>query len=75
MTCSADAGGAGSSGRAKAVGGFACGLLAAWAVASAPSPVIAAGQVGGFLRLHHGHCAIPIIFLFIERKFVEPDDR
>ncbi|KAF6994769.1 hypothetical protein CFC21_011388 [Triticum aestivum] len=44
VTCLADAGGAGSGGRAKAVGGFACGLLAAWAVASAPSPVIAAGQ-------------------------------
>ncbi|XP_047093445.1 thylakoid lumenal 17.4 kDa protein, chloroplastic-like [Lolium rigidum] len=42
VTCLADAGGTGS--RAKAAGGFACGLLAAWAVASAPGPVIAAGQ-------------------------------
>ncbi|KAL6883533.1 hypothetical protein ACP4OV_010947 [Aristida adscensionis] len=31
-------------GRGKAVGGVACGVLAAWAVASASSPVIAASQ-------------------------------
>ncbi|KAM0892398.1 hypothetical protein ACQ4PT_025792 [Festuca glaucescens] len=42
VTCLADSGGTRS--RAKAAGGFACGLLAAWAVASAPGPVIAAGQ-------------------------------
>lgn len=33
-------------GERKAVGGLACGVLAAWAVASSSSPVIAASQVG-----------------------------
>jgi hypothetical protein len=64
VTCLADAGGTGS--RGKAAGGFACGLLAAWAVASAPSPVIAAGQVGGSLRLH-GHCVIVITLSIVSR--------
>jgi hypothetical protein len=58
MACSAaDAGGSGGSGSAepgwllatrKNAGRVACGVLAAWSVASASNPVIAASQVGRF---------------------------
>jgi hypothetical protein len=33
----------------KNTGHVACGMLAAWAIASTSNPVIAASQVGGFL--------------------------
>jgi hypothetical protein len=47
VACSAaDAGGNTEPAWAKGAGRLACGVLAAWAVASASNPVIAASQVG-----------------------------
>jgi hypothetical protein len=47
VACSAaDAGGSTGPAWAKGAGRLACGVLAAWSVASASNPVIAASQVG-----------------------------